>query len=67
MALAERGIPPGRLRDSWKGNIKMEHTGIGWDGVNWIHLPWDNEKWEVVVDMIVNFHIFWCVCVCVCV
>jgi len=39
VAVAERVIPPGRLRHSWKGNIKMDRTGIGWDGVNWIHLP----------------------------
>jgi hypothetical protein len=38
VALAERGRPPGRLSHSWKDNITMDRTGIGWDGVNWIHL-----------------------------
>jgi hypothetical protein len=35
----KRGIPPGRLRCSWKDNIKEDLKGIGWDGVNWINLP----------------------------
>jgi hypothetical protein len=36
VAIAERGKPPGRLRHNWKGNIKVDLTGIGWDGLNWV-------------------------------
>jgi hypothetical protein len=34
VVITERGRPPGRLRHIWKGNIKTDSTGIGWDDVN---------------------------------
>jgi hypothetical protein len=28
------------------GNIKMDLREIGWDGIDWIHLAQDRDKWR---------------------
>ena len=35
-------------------NIKMDHKEIGWQGVNWISLAEDKDKWRAVVKMILR-------------
>lgn len=30
----------------WEGNIRMDLTGICWDGVDWINLAYDRDKWR---------------------
>jgi hypothetical protein len=37
--------PLDRLRHRWKDGIKMHLKEIGWEGVEWIHLAQDREKW----------------------
>jgi hypothetical protein len=32
--------PLGKLRHTWKDNIKMDHRQVGWCGVDWIGLVW---------------------------
>jgi hypothetical protein len=36
----EEKRPIGRPRRKWVDNIKMDHGGIGWDGMVWIILIW---------------------------
>jgi hypothetical protein len=31
--------PHERKRYKWKDNIKMKLKGMGWRGVEWIHIP----------------------------
>jgi hypothetical protein len=35
--------PQGRPRRRWLDNIKMEHRGIEWDGVDWIDMAQDRD------------------------
>jgi hypothetical protein len=30
---------------------------VEWDGVDWIHLAQDRDKWQAVVDTVVNIEI----------
>lgn len=44
----------GRLEHRWEDNVKINHKDIGWEGVNWIHLAEDRDKWWDLVNMIMN-------------
>jgi hypothetical protein len=46
---------PGRTRRKWVDNIKMDFGEIGWDGVSWILLVQDWDKWRVLVNTLTNF------------
>jgi hypothetical protein len=35
----------GNTRQKWVDNIKMRLREIGWDGMNWIDLTQDRDKW----------------------
>jgi hypothetical protein len=50
--------PLGRLKHRREDTIKMDYKEIGWQGMDWIHLPRDRNKVQAVVNMIVNiwFH-----------
>jgi hypothetical protein len=39
----ERKRSLGRLRCRWVDNIKTDLREIGWDGMDWIHLPQDRD------------------------
>jgi hypothetical protein len=36
------------------GNIKMGFQELGWNGVDWIDLSWDVNKWRAVVKAVTN-------------
>jgi hypothetical protein len=44
----------GRPRHRWEDNIRME---IGREGVDWIHLAPDRDRWWALVNMVMNFEI----------
>jgi transposase len=46
--------PQGRPRRRWVDNIKVDLREIGWDGVDWIDLPWDRDQWRAIVNMVMN-------------
>jgi hypothetical protein len=35
----------------------MELKEIGWDGVDWIHLAKDRDRWRAVVNTVMNLRI----------
>jgi len=41
-----------------KDNVAIDLTGIGWDSMDWIHLPQAMEKWKALVNIrwTVGFH-----------
>jgi hypothetical protein len=45
--------PLGRPRCMWVDNI----TDIEWDGMNWIDLAEDREKWRAVVNIVMNLFV----------
>jgi hypothetical protein len=46
--------PLGRPRRRWDDNIKMDLTGIGIDGANWIRLTEDRVQWRACVNTVMN-------------
>jgi hypothetical protein len=46
--------PQGRPRCMWVENIKMDLGERGWDGVDWIVLAQDRDKWRALVNLVMN-------------
>jgi hypothetical protein len=46
--------PLGRPRRRWVDNIKMDLSEIGWDGMDWIGLAQDRDKWRALVYTVMN-------------
>ena len=42
----------------WEYNIKMAFQDIGWEGVDWIDLAQDRDKWRAVVNRVMNNSIY---------
>jgi hypothetical protein len=38
----------------WEDNIRMDLREIGWEGVDWILLAQDRDKWQAVVNTAMN-------------
>jgi hypothetical protein len=47
--------PLERPRRRWEDGIKMDLREIGWgEGVEWIHLAQDRDRWQAVVNAVMN-------------
>jgi hypothetical protein len=46
--------PLGRPRCRWEDNIKMDLREIGFVGVDWIHLRQDRDRWQALVNTVMN-------------
>jgi hypothetical protein len=49
--------PLRRPRRSREDSIKMELEEVGWQGVEWIHLAQDRDRWLTLVNTVVNFQL----------
>jgi hypothetical protein len=49
--------PLGRPRRRLVDNIKMDLLEIGWDGVDWIGLAQDRDKWKALVNAVMNLRV----------
>jgi hypothetical protein len=47
----------GRPRCRWEDNIRVDLKDIGWEGVDWIHLAQDRDRWWALVNTVMNFWI----------
>jgi hypothetical protein len=45
----------------WDDNIKIDLKKVGWEGMDWIHLPQDSDQWRVLRNTVMNFkfHNLW--------
>jgi hypothetical protein len=57
VGVPERKRPRGRPRRRWEDNIRRDLRVIGWEGVDWIHLAQDRDKWRAVVNTVMNLRI----------
>jgi hypothetical protein len=48
------GRPEGRRRED---NIKMDLQEVGWEGVDWIDLAQDGDRWRAVVNAVMNLRV----------
>jgi len=37
----------------WEDNIKMYVKEMGWEGMDWIRMAQDRDKWQAVVNIII--------------
>jgi hypothetical protein len=44
----------GRPRRRWVDNIKLDLREIGWDGMDWIDLAQDRDRWRAIVNTVMN-------------
>jgi hypothetical protein len=49
--------PLGKPRSRWVDNIKMDLRNVGWDGMDWIDLDQDRDKWRAVVNTVMNLRV----------
>jgi len=47
----------GRPRFRWEDNIKMNLQEVGCEGMDWIGLAQDRDRWRAVVNVVINLGI----------
>ena len=46
--------PTGRHRHRWEDNITMDLQEVGGGGMDWIELAQDRDRWQVLVNAVMN-------------
>jgi hypothetical protein len=41
----------------WELNIKMDFQEVGWGGMGWIDLAEDRDRWQALVNVVMNFQV----------
>jgi hypothetical protein len=49
--------PLGRPMCRWEDNIKMDLREIGFGNVDWIHLAQDRNRWQALMNMVMNLRV----------
>jgi hypothetical protein len=57
VGMPEAKIPLGRPRRRWVDNIKMDLREIGWDGMDWIDLAQNRDKWRALVNTVMSLRV----------
>jgi hypothetical protein len=49
--------PLGRPRCRWEDDIKMDLQDVGCGGMDWIELAQDRDKWQALVNVVMNLRV----------
>jgi hypothetical protein len=49
--------PFGRPRRRWEDNIRLDLGGIGWEGVDLMHMDQDRDQWLALVNTVMNLRV----------
>ena len=49
--------PLGRPRHKWQDNIKMDLQAVGSGGMDWIKLAWYRDRWQPLVNVVMNLQV----------
>jgi hypothetical protein len=49
--------PLERPRRRWEYNIKMDLQEVGWEGVDWIDMAQDRDRWRAIVNAVMNLRV----------
>jgi len=49
--------PLGRTRRRWEDNIKMDFQEVGCGGIDWIELAQDRDRWQALVNAVMNLRV----------
>ena len=57
MGKPEGKRPLERPRRRWEDNIKMDISGSGMWGMDWIELAQDRDRWRALVNAVMNLRV----------
>jgi hypothetical protein len=46
-----------RHRHRWEVNIKMDLLELGYEGMDWMDLPQDRDRWQALVNGVMNLRV----------
>jgi hypothetical protein len=49
--------PLGRPRHRWDDNIKKDLQDVAWEGIDWIDMAQDRDRWRAVVSAVMNLRV----------
>jgi hypothetical protein len=49
--------PLGRPRRKWEGNVIMDLQEAGSEGMDWINVAQDRDRWRALVNAVMNFRV----------
>jgi hypothetical protein len=49
--------PLGRPRRRWEDNVKNDLQEVGCEGLDWIGLAQDRDKWRALVNSVMNLRV----------
>jgi hypothetical protein len=47
----------GRSRHKWEDNIKIELQDVEWEGMDWIDLAQNRDRWQALVKTVLNLQV----------
>ena len=57
MGKPEGKKPLGRSRHRWEYNIKMDLQEVGCEGMDWLELAEDRNRWRALVNGVMNLQV----------
>jgi len=49
--------PLGKPRNIWEDKIKMDLQEVGCEGMDWIDLAQDRDRWRALVNVVMNLRV----------
>ena len=49
--------PLGRPRRRWEDNVKVDRQEVGCEGMDWIELAHDSDRWRALVNAVMNLRV----------
>jgi hypothetical protein len=53
----EGKIPLERPMCRWEDRIKIDLLEVGWRGVQWIQLAYDRDRWQALMNAVMNLQV----------
>ena len=51
------GGGPERPRHGWEDDINMDDQELGWEDMNWIDLAQGRDRWQALVNTVMNLRV----------